>query len=290
MEWLPLTLLCAFSLASADALSKSLTDYTAQELVVVRFGASAVILSPLLMVYPVPSIAPAFWGWIAVLLPLEIAAMQLYMRAIQDSSLAVTLPYLAFTPVFVVATGYLILGEQVTWTGLGGICLVVSGAWLLNLRTSGIGNGPWRWWMPLRAIIQERGSRLMLAVALIYSMTSAMGKAALQHVTVAFFGPFYFCLLGATTLIIFSLARPRTITVLWRRPGRNLLLGALMAVMIISHFAALQQVEVAYMIAVKRTSMLFGILYGALLFREARLGWNLLAGSIMVSGVALIAL
>jgi hypothetical protein len=40
---------------------------------------------------------------------------------------------------------------------------------------------------------------------------------------------------------------------------------------------------------VKRTSLLFGILYGALLFREANLGRNLVAGTLMVAGVALVA-
>ncbi|MCP4409304.1 MAG: hypothetical protein GY807_16435 [Gammaproteobacteria bacterium] len=56
-----------------------------------------------------------------------------------------------------------------------------------------------------------------------------------------------------------------------------------------SLFIAIQGVEVAYMISVKRTSLLFGLLYGALLFSEPRLGHNLLAGSLMVSGVALLA-
>jgi drug/metabolite transporter (DMT)-like permease len=63
-----------------------------------------------------------------------------------------------------------------------------------------------------------------------------------------------------------------------------------MAVMVLTHFLAIERVEAAYMIAVKRTSLLFGILYGALLFRERRLGRNLLAGSLMLAGVALIAL
>jgi hypothetical protein len=51
---------------------------------------------------------------------------------------------------------------------------------------------------------------------------------------------------------------------------------------------ALQQVEVAYMIAVKRTSLLFGILYGALLFREPGLRTRLPAGVLMLIGVATI--
>jgi drug/metabolite transporter (DMT)-like permease len=44
------------------------------------------------------------------------------------------------------------------------------------------------------------------------------------------------------------------------------------------------------MIAVKRTSLLFGILYGALIFREPGLARRLPAGGLMVAGVALILL
>jgi hypothetical protein len=48
-------------------------------------------------------------------------------------------------------------------------------------------------------------------------------------------------------------------------------------------------VEVAYMIAVKRTSLLLGILYGALVFKEAGLAGHALAGGLMLVGVFLIA-
>jgi drug/metabolite transporter (DMT)-like permease len=63
-----------------------------------------------------------------------------------------------------------------------------------------------------------------------------------------------------------------------------------MAVMVVTHFMALAQVEAAYMIAAKRTSLLFGMLYGAMLFGERHLGRHLLAGALMVAGVATISL
>ena len=61
-----------------------------------------------------------------------------------------------------------------------------------------------------------------------------------------------------------------------------------MGIMIVTHFLALQQVETAYMIAVKRTSLVFGILFGVLWFGETRLRGKLLAGSLMLGGVAII--
>ena len=103
------------------------------------------------------------------------------------------------------------------------------------------------------------------------------------------FAALYFALLGGLTLLLFGAPRPARLRVLVERPMAALGVGALMAVMVVTHFLAISAVEAAYMIAVKRTSLLFGILYGALLFRERHLGRNLVAGSLMVAGVAMIA-
>jgi uncharacterized membrane protein len=285
--WFPVALFAAFFVASADALTKKvLSDYSAGELVVVRFLFTALVLSPLLLAFPLPTIPPTFWGWVAALVPLEILGMYLYMKAIRETALSLTLPYLAFTPVFITLTGYLLLGETVTLQGLGGILLVVVGAYLLNLGEVAGGS---QVLAPLRAIARERGSRLMLAVAAIYSLTSVMGKGALQYVPETFFAPFYVGLVAMSALVVFSATRPRALHALWRRPGWHLALGGLMAAMLLAHFLAIQMVEAAYMIAVKRVSLLFGIAYGVLLFRESRPLQHFLAGGLMVLGVALIA-
>lgn len=284
MDWFALALICALTLASADAFTKRFfADYRGTELLLVRFAAPAVVLVPVMLFYPLPEVPAAFWGWMVILVPLELLAMLLYVIAIRDSPLHLTLPYLAFTPVFNVLTGYLILSERVSWAGLTGILLVFSGAYLLNLHRIGRG-----WLDPLRAIAEERGSRLMLAVAAIYSLTSVMGKAAMGYATPASFGPFYYVVIGACMILAVALHRPGDLKVLGRRPLPLLAVGGLMAVAVLTHFLAIAEVEVAYFVSVKRASLLFGILYGALWFGERHLRRNLLAGSLMVAGVALI--
>jgi len=290
MDWLSLSLLCAFSLATADAATKAwLRDYSARELSLVRLAITGLLMMPLLRDMGAIGDLPAeFWAWVAALLPLEIAAMLLYMKAIRDHPLSLTLPYLAFTPVFVILTGFLLLGERVSPSGAAGILLVVAGAWLLNVEHADLRN--WRsWGAPLKAILHEPGSRLMLAVALLYSLTSAMGKGAMRYMAPEHFGAFYFLLLGGASLVLFALPRPRILVDVWRRPWAVLAVGLFNAAMVHTHFIALQRVEVAYMIAVKRTSLLFGILYGALFFHERGLGAHLTAGLLMLGGVFLIA-
>ena len=196
------------------------------------------------------------------------------------------MPYLAFTPVFNTLTGYILLQEKVSATGFAGILLVVSGAWLLNLEHAR--GERFDVLAPFRAILYERGSRLMLITAALYSLTSVLGKGALAYTTPVFFGTLYYVVIGFTVIITFSVAARTPVHVIWRRPVPHLAIGLFMAIMVLTHFFAIRDVEVAYMIAVKRTSLLFGILYSVLLFHERARVEHFLAGGLMLVGVYLI--
>jgi uncharacterized membrane protein len=196
---------------------------------------------------------------------------------------------MAFTPVLVIVTGWLVLGESVSSAGLFGILLVVIGSWLLNFEHKDRLT-PATVLAPFKAILDNRGSRLMLLAAAIYAVTSVGGKAAMQWMPAEQFGAFYFAVLAVVVLLFTAVSKPTAL-----RVGRFgalplLVVAGFMALMVVTHFMALAQVEAAYMIAVKRTSLLFGMLYGAMLFGERHLGRHLLAGGLMVAGVATITL
>ena len=102
----------------------------------------------------------------------------------------------------------------------------------------------------------------MLATAAIYSVTSVGGKAAMQWMPPEQFGAFYFVVLGALTLLFVGISHPSSPANWTARhlaaADRRRLHGTDGG----HHFMALAQVEAAYMIAVKRSSLLFGVLYG----------------------------
>ena len=283
MLWLFLSLLSAFSWATADAFTKGrLSHLNPWEMAEVRLLYSLPFLLPVFLLVPSPRLQPGFWRAVGMLLPVEIAALLLYMAAIRTSPLSLTLPFLSFTPLFLTLTGFLLLGEVPSRAGLGGIGLVVLGGYLLNL---GRGEGVMA---PVRAVFSERGSWMMLIVALLYSYTSAMGKLAILRSHPLFFGPFYVVILTGVTSALFLLwgkLRPRE---LFCRPLWGLVVGGATAAMLLSHYVAITMVDAAYMIAVKRTSPLFGVLYGGLLLGEEEIGRRLLATGLMVAGVILI--
>jgi hypothetical protein len=120
--------------------------------------------------------------------------------------------------VFSALTGFLFLGERISADGFAGILLVVLGAYLVNFEFADRG-GLKALLAPLSAIIHHRGSRLMLSVAVIYSVTSVFGKGALQYAPGASFGPFYFALLGLISAGLFASSNRGNLSVLWRKPS-----------------------------------------------------------------------
>lgn len=77
---------------------------------------------------------------------------------------------------------------------------------------------------------------------------------------------------------------------LTRRPSLHLLVAGLFATMVDTHFIAIEQVQAAYMVAVKCSSILFSVIYGSLWFAEPAFRKRLAAARLMVAGVALIGL
>ena len=289
--WLWLALLTAFSSATGDAVLKAaFARRGAAAMAVIRTAAPLPILAPALLFMEWPPLPPAFWATLSLLLPLEITALLLYMRAIRTSDLSLTLPHLAFTPSFILLTGWLVLGETVSPLGLAGVVSTTFGAWILHLGPGGRGALG-----PLKALFREEGSRLMLLVAAIYSLTSVLGKKAILLTDPSFFACFYFVVLGTVTPLVLGKAAAGEIPQPWcllrRREIQGVLgVGLAQAAMVLSHMWAISLTQASYMIAVKRTSLLFGILYGRIFFREGMLGRRLAGGLLMLLGVALIAL
>lgn len=284
MLWFTLSLVAAFSLATADALTKRYFGMQSPyEMGIIRLTYTLPWLVIALFIIPWPQLDRIFFLCLACGLPLEALAFYCYMSAIKRSPLSLTLPFLAFTPIFIILTGWLILGETMTSTGIAGIVLIVIGSYFLNFShiKSGI-------FSPFKAIFKEPGSRLMLLVSFIYSLTSTIGKKAILHSSPSFFGVSYFILFTLLMLSFLPVIPNARKKALVQKPIPGLILGATMALMIFSHMLAISMVQAAYMISIKRTSLIFGVLYGAWLFKEEKITERLTGAIIMILGVLLI--
>jgi drug/metabolite transporter (DMT)-like permease len=60
--------------------------------------------------------------------------------------------------------------------------------------------------------------------------------------------------------------------------------------MLVTHVVSVSMTEVAYMVSVKRTSLLFGVVLGYLLFREGRIRERFAGAALMLAGFVLVVL
>ena len=286
MLWFPIALTTAFSSAATDALIKAyMGSLGTFNMVLGRVISPIIFLLPVLFMQKWPHLDFLFWKTLVIMLPLETLALILYMEAIRVSPLSLTVPFLAFTPAFMIITGRIILGEQLKAGGILGIFMIVIGGYSLHLKSIGKG-----WLAPLQAVIKEKGSVLMLGVSLIYSVNAVLGKLAIHHSTPLFFGAFYFIVHGifaSLVLALFFQAYPWD--VMRRAPKGVLFTGLAQSIMILTHTWAISLAPAAYMIAVKRMSVLFGVLMGCIFFKEKELASRLLGAVLMVAGVFIIA-
>ncbi len=283
--WVFFSILSAFGWATSDAFSKRALGEGVKEASVIwlRYVISLPFLLPFLFVMKLPRLDPFFFKLHFVWLPLEVTALFLYMRAIKISPLSLTVPFLSLTPAFLLFTQWLFLGEKASITATFGIVLIVIGSYLLS---STIESGSLL--RPFFALFREKGSVLMVLVALIYSFTSVFGKMLIMHSSPIFFSVYYTFIM-AVILTPLYLARGRGSN-LKRNYKPVILASFFFALMIVSHMLALFQTKVAYMIALKRLSSVIGVIYGGLFFKEKFIHLRLVGALLMVLGAILISI
>jgi drug/metabolite transporter (DMT)-like permease len=286
VSWFFLSLLAALGLATSDAVTKKyFSDQSPYMMGLIRLGYALPWL--LTALFFIPRIIPDTTFWLCVLigLPMEALAFYCYMKALKVSPLSLTVPFLAFTPGFIIVTGWIILGEKISPAGLFGIILIIAGAYSLNLSKTEYGILG-----PLKAVFKEPGSRLMLFVSLIYAFTSTIGKLAIIHSNPYFFGVIYNIALTMVmiTFLPVAVVKAEPLKNLIKKPLIGLILGVIVSITIVSHVLAISMTNVAYMISLKRTSLLFGVIYGSVWFKEEKIAERLAGVLIMITGVFLI--
>ena len=100
-----------------------------------------------------PAPIPAFLVYLVLDVGLITCVMWLYFRALQISPLSLCIPFLAFTPVFLIPTGFVLLGEVPSPLKLFGVVLIVVGSLVMHRRLFAEG-----WLAPVKAVIREKGS------------------------------------------------------------------------------------------------------------------------------------
>jgi drug/metabolite transporter (DMT)-like permease len=131
--WLALSLSTAILVSFADALSKKLLKtHESVAVALIRPGWSSLFLMATLPWALGPAEPWSYWKPVLFALPLEVVAALAFNRALQIAPLSLVIPYMAFTPVFLILGSRFFLGEHISAHGGLGIAFVAFGAIFWN--------------------------------------------------------------------------------------------------------------------------------------------------------------
>ncbi len=286
MTWLALSLITAIAVAIRDTTVKVISrDREPMEIAALELFWSLPLLAAAFFFVPRPPLDSTFWQMLLLSLPLNWLAYILYLRAISLSPLSLTVPFLAFTPVFMILTGQIVLGETATIWGVVGIVMIVGGSYVLNLPRSGEGM-----LAPLYALASEKGSRLMFATAAVFSLAAVVGKKGMIHSSPLYFSYLFFILFNITLLTGIALVRRIHFQSLIINRRRGIALGCLLFIHVSCHGLAIAISTAVYMVAVKRSSILFTMILCWLILKEQHMAVRGFATVLMFIGVLIITL
>ncbi len=290
MLWFVFALLTAIFASLRDLVSKQVLQQIGDEYIITwssRFLALPFFLPLLFYQF---SQQPPTWdaplaGTIFVVLVLQVISNILYFRAIKLSDLSITVPMISFTPLFLLVTSPLIVGEFPGKWDIVGMLLIVFGSYILRIKNQYKG-----YLAPLQALFREDGPRFMLAVAVFWSFLSTLNKLGVQQSS-----PIFWAALNSTVL-----ATAMTPIMLYKSQGKLKLIpqnivylftiGLFQGLTVLCFMQAVQLTLVAEVVSVKRTSILFSALFGHLFLQEPGIKERMTGATIMLVGVIVITL
>ncbi len=286
MLWFTLSVAAAFLMATNSAYMKRFfSDVSPWEMATIPFFYATPFCAITLLFIDTPSIGSGFFPALSWVLPITMVAIILHFRAIHISPLSVTMPFLSFTPIFVILTGDMLLNESLTSGGITGIIFIVIGGYVLNLDS--VKDGVMG---PIRAIFREPGSAIMLLVAALYGLCSVGGKLLILNSSPMFAAMVTFGLYGPLLTISLVGTGKVSLRTLIRHPVLGFGVGIFIFTEIICHNLAISLVAAAYMVAIKRLAGVFSVMYGWLIFKEQGIRFRFIGTLVMTFGAFCIAL
>ncbi len=284
--WFILALLTAFFASLNDAFAKKFFSHLSHyEMAVFPMAYSLPFFLPVYLFIDSPPLDLLFYLSFLVSLPINGVAFILYMKAIKISPLSLTIPYLAFTPVFMVFTGFAFLGEVPGMSGLTGIIMICMGGYVLNLDLD-----KFTLLSPVRAVFHEKGSMIMLLVAFIFSFAAVIGKVGILHSSPVYFSVSFFMVFNLVMFFLLLAMKKISVGNLLKYKFKGLLIGGAMFFHALFHCLSIALAKAAYMISIKRLSILFSVIYGGVFFDEKNIRMRIAGALLMFLGSVMILL
>lgn len=213
------------------------------------------------------------------------AASILIAKAYKESDASIVTPMFALSPVLVLFTSFMILGEQPDLLGTVGIGLITFGAYTLKIKGA---KSPLE---PLKKLWEERGVQLIMIVILLYSVTANIDKIGVQMSSPVMW-PLTIYAMSSLFMMPVMMKRSSEWKTKIRTEWKPLaILGVLGAITIILQMTAIEIMLVSYFVAIKRLSIPLTVIFSFFLLNEKEsFRERILGSAIMVIGAILISI
>jgi drug/metabolite transporter (DMT)-like permease len=143
MLWILLALIGAITNAGYFIIIKrSIASLDPNLLTGIGFTCGGFILFTISAIRKFPVIGEDFYSAVAITAVLNIISLSLIFKSLSSSDLSLCIPMLLFTPVILTGTSFLLLHEVPSFFGFVGICIMVSGSYVLNISDGDAFFGP----------------------------------------------------------------------------------------------------------------------------------------------------
>jgi drug/metabolite transporter (DMT)-like permease len=252
-----------------------------------------------------PPLGPGFFSAVSITVILNIIGLGLIFKALSSSDISLSVPMLSFTPAILTGTSYILLHEVPSFFGFLGICIMVSGSYVLNISAEHN-----HFFDPIQSMLRNRSSWYMLIVSFLFAVSINYDKIVLLNSDPFFGMALTVLMIGITFLAVSGYSWYTGRKSPLRRSlgnkgiagsadellphrqfaGLAVLIGMFVAIEAASINVAYTLQIVPYVIAIKRLSIIVMVLYGTLVFSEKNTGKRILGAGIMVAGAVIILL
>jgi drug/metabolite transporter (DMT)-like permease len=210
-------------------------------------------------------------------------ATWLFFKALQEAAMSTAVPFLSFTSVLIIPTGFVLLGELPDIAKLLGVLLTTVGSVMMHWRLFAVG-----WKEPVKAIYRDKGSRYMLYTAVLLAVLSPLDKKLSLMTDI-----YTQCVIFGVgmSVFFFFMARARREPLLPVLSGGIrwiALAGILDAATILLQFESYQYLDSVIVISIKRSGIVLAVVFGWLFFRERNIRDKLMASTMMFIGVSML--
>ena len=150
---------------------------------------------------------------------------------------------------------------------------------------------------PIKSLSRDSGARLVFLASLIWSLSSMLDKigvlntnAVIWTATVNFFMSLFLFFIGLLTKNIVFRPKELAKSILTKNALLLFTLSLFFALMLVLQMHAFSSTNVAYVLSLKRASILLSVLAGFFFFKEKKIKERLLATIVMIFGGILIIL